>query len=257
MPQTNFGAQIEKIGAATYGAGVISLARSTINLGNNLYDTGGVLTLTVGSVTNNTVYYVYAQLSGSSVILVQSTNAPSVGPGGTYRLVAAYLSNGSNAFGAFINITGSPCTDWFSNPTCSPNAAGWGTTSGQQFFMRMVGGDIHGTYYHVNGTVGASGASITLPSGLTFDGARLEGGNNYVPIGEWYTYSGQGFGSSNVAGALVTQTSNLSGFHAEQSGSSPAGNISNVNVLAATGNGFCCFFRGPISGWTNVQLIDR
>lgn len=105
----------EKIGALTQTGGVISLAPSNLLIGGQGFKTG-ILTLSVGSPTANTLYYIYAVRSAGNTILVSSTNANSVGPAtySSWKLVGAYYSNGlaSPAFGSFVNIEGALETNY-------------------------------------------------------------------------------------------------------------------------------------------------
>lgn len=63
------------------------------------------------ALSANSLYFMYAVISGGAVTLTISQNVNSVGPGtSAWRLVGAFYSNGLNSvgFGSFVNIRGVP-----------------------------------------------------------------------------------------------------------------------------------------------------
>lgn len=106
--------QDDKIGSLSHSGGVISLAPSVLTIGGQQYRTQSILSLTPSGLSANTLYMIYAIVSGGVVSLVQSVNVNSIGPAGQlqWKLVGAFYSSGKAVidFGAFVNIEGSPRT---------------------------------------------------------------------------------------------------------------------------------------------------
>jgi len=105
----------DKISQLTHSAGNILLASGAIlTIGGQQYVTTSQLSVALPALTANTLYMVYAVVSGGVPALVISQNVNSVGPAGqsAWKLVGALYSDGnpSVGFGAFVNITGTPKT---------------------------------------------------------------------------------------------------------------------------------------------------
>lgn len=92
----------DKIGTATHSTGVISLAASKLTIGGQQYITTSSVSRTITNdvtLAANTLYMVYAVISGGAVALRISTNVNSVGPAGfsSWKLVGAFDTDGTAA----------------------------------------------------------------------------------------------------------------------------------------------------------------
>lgn len=121
----------EKIGTLTHGGGIISLTPSTVNVGGVQVDTDALSkTISLDVILSaNTLYMIYIVLNVGAPEIKISTNVNSIGPAGfsSWKLVGAFYSNGvvrneaifpiitiTPTFGSFVNIIGTPQTDWVS-----------------------------------------------------------------------------------------------------------------------------------------------
>lgn len=105
----------DKIGALSHSSGVITLQASRLTIGGQQYNTTAAINRTISTdltMVANTLYMIYAVLSGGVVQLRISANVNSIGPAGfsAWKLVGAFYSNSTSpvAFGSFVNIEGTP-----------------------------------------------------------------------------------------------------------------------------------------------------
>ncbi|RLI53085.1 MAG: hypothetical protein DRP09_16535, partial [Candidatus Thorarchaeota archaeon] len=102
-----------KIGPLTESGGIITLGKSHLLIGGQGYSFESK-NYTLSGLSNNVLYYIYAVLSGGVPVLVSSANVNSVGPAtyDSWALVGAFYSNDSSSFGVFVNVEGTPRTEW-------------------------------------------------------------------------------------------------------------------------------------------------
>ena len=164
----------DKIQNLTQALGVVTLpSGSILTIGGQQYTTSTNISVTPTSLSANTLYFVYAYISGGNVTLTWSTNVNSVGPVGatSWKLVGAFMSNGlaSVAFGSFVNIVGVPETDWISY---LPSTSNWTNTIPTGVY-RITGRTCQ---YEINiafsGTPVASGI-LTISGPFTHDSSRI------------------------------------------------------------------------------------
>jgi hypothetical protein len=98
--------QNDTIGALAQNSGSISLAPSVLTIGGQQYITTATLFLTVGTLTANALYLIYAVASVGVVSLVSSLNVNSVGPATytSWKLVGAFYTNASGTFDSLTDL---------------------------------------------------------------------------------------------------------------------------------------------------------
>lgn len=134
--------------------------------------------------------------------------------------------------------------------------AGFGTTSGSAFFYWRVGDNLFVHGYWINGTVAGSAATVTLPSGLAIDSAKI-GPNNTsanpgAMVGHYTTSTGQ-------HGALVTATGTSTSliYLAHQDGNAGGLTPQNGNTITSNSVSMTVDFVVPIAGWSsNVTMAE-
>lgn len=140
----------DKIGTLSHSAGVISLGLPSLSLvnrytiGGQQYDFSSLNRTISADVTlvANTLYFVYALVSGGTVVMRISTSAPSVykNANPTSELIGAFYSdNGSPiGLGSFITIDGPPTTQGMIESNIGELQADTGTAIfGWSEFKRM------------------------------------------------------------------------------------------------------------------------
>lgn len=140
-------------------------------------------------------------------------------------------------------------TNWVSY---TPSFTGFGTTTNTEFFWRRVGDTLQIRGVFRTGTVAASEASITIPSGQAIDSAKLPSGTaNTAIAGIFWWNSGSAWATANGIGAVFsdpaastsklyfTATPGTTGL-AKQNGSNIAGSTNAIQIQADV----------PISGWS-------
>ena len=151
----------------------MAVASGTFVAGSSTTDSD--ITVWIYDVTNSvliqpstTKFYSNSALSST---FTSSFQTPSNST--SYRLIMHVASTSTAAYSVkFDNISvsptsyvyGSPITDWQSY---TPTFTGFGTVSNAAFYYRRVGSDIQVRGTVTTGTVTATQAQITLPSGLT------------------------------------------------------------------------------------------
>lgn len=212
--------------------------------------------LDTGSLAANTLYYVYAAVSGGNVILEASLNGPSVGPTGftQWRQIGRFRTlSGSAAVADVVNnVSGNGgrdesqmVTEW---QTYSPTMVGFGTPSSVTFAYARDGSDLLVKGIFVVGTPTGVTAQIPLPSGLT---ART---------------SSPFFSTHNVGRFTINATGTNNDFILFVTSSTPT--VMNVGItdnatyapftaangstVSSAGNGVWIEARIPIVEWTNL-----
>lgn len=116
--------------------------------------------LDTGSLAANTLYYVYAVISGGNVVLEASLNGPGVGPTGFTQF---------RSLGAFRTLSGSAAVDYVVNSVLQDEDQ-WapvpGSLSGSAVAAGYIGEDISGTLAAdvstASGSYGSLGAATSL-----------------------------------------------------------------------------------------------
>lgn len=228
-------------------------AGSQFIVGGTFYQQATDLTINLTSLSANTLYMVYAVMSGGVITgITYSTNVNSVGPVGAtaWKLIGAFYSNGlaSPAFGGLVNISGSPRTDWITAvPTIagSPTASGVNALSSSRWSRN--GDSINFQFWLHMGSTGtagsATGATWSLPN-LPNDFAKLARGVSQTvgTVLYWNTTAESHFCANAAAsGGVFIETS--------------AGGQLQANTILAN---YQIALQGfmPISGWSNTPLID-
>ncbi|OQW46488.1 MAG: hypothetical protein A4S09_16355 [Proteobacteria bacterium SG_bin7] len=200
MPQKLFE---DKIGLLSHSAGSITLAASRLTIGGQQYVTTS-LTRAIATdltMTANTLYMIYAVLNSGVVELRFSANVNSSGPAGftAWKLVGAFYSNATPAFGAFVNIDGIPMSGEIAySPSLQSSGGGnitlnaTGVISPYGYWQR-IGNQLKMYAGFRNGTGGtatgaAGGIMLGLPSGIVGTSNRASDGNfgTFVASGGGY-----------------------------------------------------------------------
>ena len=257
----------DKIGTLSHSAGVISLTASRLTIGGQQYTTTSNITRTITTdvtLTANTLYMVYAIVSGGVVGLRVSINVNSVGPAGFngWKLVGAFYADDlvSVGFGSFVAIDGIPTSETYTSlPTGS-----WSTNTTYVGKKKRNGEILEmETYVILAGSPGTPGAlTINLP---TLDLTKVAAGTS--------TDSGTLVGNVKVFDSGISADGYLPGSVTVNSATSVAclalTNISNptgVNGMSRVSHAFPVSFGAtgrivlkfsvPISGWSNTPLKD-
>lgn len=117
----------DKILNLQQSGGNISLgAESVLTIGGQQYTLASSIQVALPSLSANTLYMVYAVISGGVPTLVISQNVNSVGPSGyaAWKLVGAFYADGQTSvgFGSFVNIEGVPESGLWTITPSFPNA---------------------------------------------------------------------------------------------------------------------------------------
>jgi hypothetical protein len=226
---------------------------------------GGSYQVTLTGLTANTRYFLYIRHSGITPSLFFATTTPSL-----YRvlfpdavLVGAFYSDGMSpvAFGSFVNIEGTPVTDWISyqpvwSSTGTPPTLGNGTLTGK---FKLVG-DSQEVHFELNGgtttSAGTGGYTFTVP--LTIDPAKMAVAN---PTSTILSLVNSQYGNQRVQVCVYGGTTFVYMFVMTDAGGT--GNIDFGGQITATspttfGNGhkLGTMFKVPVAGITNVSLKD-
>lgn len=182
----------------------------------------------------------------------------------SYRLIIHVGSTSASAYTVKFDdfkiapqfvVQGTPVTDWQSyTPTFS---AGWGTPTNTAFQWRRVGDtmEIRGSF--TTGTVAASTARISIPSGYAFDTTKLSSLGSIA--GEATTHESSTNSVRNTATVFVAngQTTNLSFSNVGDGATNQ--NLTEMTATSCWGNSSAVSLMAkvPISGWSsNVVMSD-
>lgn len=147
------------------------------------------------------------------------------------------------------HISSGPFTNWVAyTPTFS---AGFGTTSNVGCFWRRLGDSAEVQCYAQCGTVGASVASISLPSSLSIDTTKVASTASATPLGTWWSDLGS-FGTSNLFGVVFSDLSATNTLFLSSTGNGTTA-FTKINVsgnVCGSSGGFSFRATVPISGWS-------
>lgn len=211
------------------------------------------LTINLTSLTANTLYMVYAVLSGGVITgLTYSTNVNSVGPVGAsgWKLIGAFYANGATSpvFGSLISVNGTPMSDWM-NYTPSTLNSGNAVALGR---YRRIGDGIELSINLSTGSTLPTGTIyLGLPSGLSFGLSKLPYSGAYnEPVGT----------ASLIASPFVTHVGTVRITSATQFGISGDDGLNfwdaSTPIVFTSGMGIEPRINAPISGWSNTPLVD-
>lgn len=174
----------DKIGALTEAGGTISLGPSVLTIGGRQYRTS-TLNVAATSAGLNNLQFIYVVLNSGVPELAISTNVNSIGPVGflVWKLVGAYYSDGlGNSFGGFVNIEGSPKSEWikFNMVPTSSTPPTKGSIDLDEAFWKLTGESIKIKWDYRQLTAGSAGSGtyqLPFPSGF-IAGAKQVGSNS-------------------------------------------------------------------------------
>mgnify|MGYP007071575286 CR=1 FL=1 len=174
----------------------------------------------------------------------------------SYRLIIHCGSTSASAFTAqFDNfnvgpsqyVYGTPITDWTSY---TPTYNGFGTPTSVSMWWRRVGGNIELQGKFTTGTVAASEARVSFPSGITSDNTtRIP---TIQSVGHWFEAN-----PTVVPGAILIEPSvTYVTFGSGSSGNNSFGKL-NGSTVAANTEVVGLFCSVPVAGWSSsVQMSD-
>jgi len=272
----------DKFNLTKISSSVISLdSGSTVTIGGQQYTLSSSVNLTLSGLAANTLYMVYAVLSGGVVNLIISTNMNSVGPSGylSWKLIGAFHSISTNTFSSIINIQGPPVIDWHNKGAINIGATTTAPTKGittqsDRVMMRGIGDSADFIYEYsqsIAGTAGSGTYLFSLPAGMSFDSTKVTyigtiGGVRQAAA----TAIGTGVTSTDPAngvnGSVVLFAYDATRFYAAivssqtttgAGDSSVDESVSSVSFsLNSASQGLRFMVRAAIQGWSNTQLID-
>ena len=244
----------DKIGSLSHGGGIISLAASRLTIGGQQYTTTSATQRTISTdvtMTANSLYMIYAVVSGGAVQLRISSNVNSVGPAGflSWKLVGAFYANGlvSPAFGSFVTITGRPVSSrtfytgsgtWVTNTSYSSSWERDGEFMVVRVSLLIQGGSPNAAILDVNGPSGFTVDTSKTPVGTPIIARALDSGTREFPLGDYY---GGSFALRLIQGENATS----------------AGNVSESTPFVwTTDDEMHSTARIAITGWSNTPLED-
>ena len=257
----------DRIGTLSHSSGIVTLSLpvgqsfNVITIGGQQYRTGSLQRTIATDVTlvANTLYMVFAVLSGGAVQLRISSNFNSLGPTGfaAWKLVGAFYSNGRSApaFGSSLPIEGVPETSEIGfdqtvsgGITSISNADAYWIRRGREIFVK--GG-------FVAPAVGLGDAQIRVPTNLNWDNEDLRG-----QLGWYFRYQFGGFvdlydGSYQSGGIWRDRggATNILMIGPRSPGNS-MNNIDNTNTWLSPNDGIGYQYRYHVSGWSNTPVKD-
>lgn len=143
-------------------------------------------------------------------------------------------------------------TDWSNGLSSSFTPGGFGTTTLQSIWTRREGDSLHVRGYWKNGTVAASTAKISLPSGYTINSSKFASTTSAQQVG-YLNQIRTGASGSNQIWQLFYDGSDTSAVYIAYQSASDVFTKVNGSSLASTGDGMTFDMLIPITGWTNNQ----
>ncbi len=226
------------------------------------------VTVYIYDVTNSTLIQPssFRLLSNSTTIADQfQAEFQTSQSGSSYRLIFHCATTSASAYTLKVDniivspseyVFGTPISDWQSyTPTVS---AGFGTATNISARYRRIGDSIEIQGSHTNGTVAASLASISLPSGLSLDSAKLSITNTTANpgnmVGNWSASNASGqFGFAVTAPSTSTTLIYFGGNNSVAAKLTPQ----NGSAMSDSSVVFAYRFVVPIAGSSSsVQMAD-
>lgn len=157
----------------------------------------------------------------------------------------------TTASGGAGTITAPGLTAW---SAYTPTLGGFGTCSVIQFFFRRVGDTLFVRGAFKTGTVSASNATCTIPSGLSIDYTKLQSTAVYNGQLGWWMNSGAAVQifPNGLAGPIMADTSSAGTVYFVTNGAAAGSGFPNAggSNVAASNSYVTLQFDVPISGWT-------
>lgn len=136
--------------------------------------------------------------------------------------------------------------------TLTPSA-GFGTVSLESYWVCRIGDKARFRGYLKTGTVAASEANFTLPSGYVIDSAKFASTASVQRIGLWTSIATSGtprnISSADNEATTFYDGSTTSKVYFAVASASNVLSKANANILAVNNDGFTFDFVVPISGW--------
>lgn len=262
----------DKIGLISHSGGIISLAASRLTIGGQQYITSQI-SRTISSdltMTATNQYMVYAVRNSGNTELRISSNVNSIGPAGfsSWKLVGAFLTNSSSAWGAFVTIEGVPTSETFLLGTISITATTTpptkGTTLQDAHYVQRVGDRLIGTFKYRQNAAGSAGSgSYVIQTGFTIDTGKVLTGNvggAEAPVGDSFftggganpIYNGNSTVLASPLGIIMSGQQNGDVVNTyDQFGTSAAS-----TTFANTNQEWGGDYNVPISTWSRIPLKD-
>lgn len=206
----------------------------------------------VATVASNTSNIAVISAVSSSSVSVQTKNSTTGVDAATVAFSLVCQKEGVDYLTASSAVYSSQNqnTDWaLYTPTYS---AGFGTVATSYVYWRRNGDslELQGTF--VTGTVAASAATLTIPSGLTIDTAKLAGGGQPILLGFGGRFAvgvpntlSVIYGSSTTIGFSRYADAGVNGTNGPQNGSAIFANTESETFSA----------RIPIVGWKTAPFV--
>lgn len=252
---------LDRTGQLSHSSGVITLnvppgqSFNVITIGGQQYRTASLFRTISADVTllENTLYMVFAVVSGGVVSLRISSNFNSVGPVGftAWQLVGAFYSDGASLLGSFLNPNTEPETEWISFTSPLQNF----TVSSQNCRWKRLGEDIFTRFFFALNAAPTGTIYFRQPVNIPiFNGAKFDYTSNDGHLGTATANPGV---AQNYQGHL--QPSSLDGRWriVGDGGANEWSSSGAVPFAWASGNRFSATtYPIPIVGWLNTPLKD-
>lgn len=242
-------------GARLRVGGLGAITKSALNLDLSANGFGG---LDTGSITANSLYYIYAVISGSQTGLVASLSPN--GPTGflQYKKVGALYTDGNGDIIQTVNLRESVDTI---ETSYIPVFQGFGTPSNVLVFWRRDQSNLKIRGSFDVGTPTAVTARLYLPSGLLPDSNKISASHRESASGFWFRDSSQSRWGGNL---VVEDGSDFLLFGAvtirDADGDGPIDAIQNVRNGSNIVNGgevmHILEVSVPIKGWDKLPNWD-
>jgi len=252
----------DKIGNPILSGSNIEIPASRITIGGRQFrPSGGLLSVSVPSLTANNLYFIYAVQSGGAVSLVINQNVNSVGPSGhvAWKLVGAFYADGLSTvgFGSFVTIEGRPSTENIKMDGPVTNITSNVDTEGANWWRRGSHIILNGGL-KLNGDITPSSVGANLPSNLLANANALDigltgGTGDHMVVGFWRFVDANSFSENTGGDVAYDISSSFLVFRVNGSGNlRPDLDSPNMN----SNDALKWQFEVPIQGWTNTPLKD-
>lgn len=278
----------EKLGQFTKtGNTTVQLSSSVITIGAKQYSSpnltldissSGVGGLDTGTVSANTLYYVYTVVSSGNVALTASLGVNSIGPIGydNWKLIGALITDHNSQIGSPVNIEGKPCSEDFVGGAVTIDGTTSAPTKGTTVYVdemiwKLNGEFFEGTYnYRQLSTGGAAGNGtylFSMPSGLLLDTSKRSV-TTIVTVDQEAQIVGVGSVSSGAGGTMGTVVAHMydanrfwlsisaAGTDAGGGSSAIGDSIGSTAFDLTSSNVYKIMLKIPIQGWSNTPLKD-
>lgn len=181
----------------------------------------------------------------------------------SYRLILHVATTNATAWtfkfdnvvvGTIMTAQGAPIGDWTAyTPTYG---AGFGTVANSSMYYRRVGDSVQILGSFQCGTVAASTASFTLPSGMSIDYTKVSTGVG-ASHGFFFISHGELLLSNNDGGAVFSDGSTLGTLYFGQTGSASSTFVKMNGNSAHTSNYIFVQATVPVLGWGSTVVMSN